>query len=186
MFTITAEHAIYGVGIILLAYLAYGRMVEIKRLIGHIKKTRKMNKVYEDRMKAVEEMKAKGEHHEWIQMAISHPTEGPINTHVCKKTGYAPHIESFISMDHVKRVVQARKDEEEFQAFKEKKLEEYALKYGIGEVEEVYEKMITIKRDFKLKKMEDFKNEIKEKFGDSVKIISDVSELDDFFKDMKK
>ena len=46
--------------------------------------------------------------------------------------------------------------------------------------------MITIKKDFHVKKMEDFQKEIKEKYGENVTVINDVSELEELFKDLGK
>lgn len=185
MFTVTYEQLIYGVGIVLLGYLIYDRILTIVKVVKRILKDREANNKYFENLKKVEKMKSKGEHHEWVDMGINHPTMGFVNTHVCKKTGYAPAIESFISMEYIERILNAKKDEEEFQEYKEEKLKEYALKYGIDEVQEVYEKMITIKKDYKIKKMENFKKEIKEKFGDNVKVISDISELEKILKQEK-
>lgn len=185
MFTVTYEQLIYGVGIVLLGYLIYDRILTIVKVVKRILKDREANNKYFEKMKKVEKMKSEGEHHEWVDMGINHPTMGFVNTHVCKKTGYAPAIESFIDMNHINKVIKARKEEEEFQAFKKEKLEEYELKYGIGNVEEVYEKMISIKKDYHIDKMNKFKQEIKEKFGDGVQVISDISELEKILKQEK-
>lgn len=186
MITVSYEQLMIGIGIILFLYLAYDRAKSIVGFFKKIKEQRKMNKKYEEKINEVLKMKEKGEHHEWVDMMVTHPVEGRVNTHVCKKTGYAPQIESFVKLENVKRIIKSRKEKEEFEKYKEKKLEEYSSQYEIKDIKDVYEKMIAIKKDFHVKKMEDFQKEIKEKYGNSVTIINDVSELEELFKDLGK
>lgn len=186
MITVSYEQLMIGIGVILFLYLAYDRAASIVGFFKKMKEQQKMHKKYEEKLDEVLKMKEKGEHHEWIDMMITHPVEGRVNTHVCKKTGYAPQLESFVSLESVKRVIKSREEEEEFQKYKEKKLEEYSSQYGIEDAKTVYEKMITIKKDFHVKKMENFQKEMKEKYGKNVTVINDVSELEELFKDLGK
>ena len=157
MITILYEELAIVVGIVLFLYLAYGRILSIIDFFKDIKIRRQMNKKYEEKYEKVLEMKKNGEYHEWIDMSVNHPIEGRVTTHVCKKTGYAPEFESFVSLESIDKIIKSKQKEEEFQKYKEKKLEEYSLEYGIKDIESVYEKMITIKKEFHIQKMEDFK-----------------------------
>jgi len=128
------------------------------RTLMNILAIKKNNKMVNSKMKQVEEMKANGEFHEWINMTI-----GLKNVHVCKKTGFCPSMNGFVPMDQVKLHLMKLEEEKEYEVFKGEKLKIIANKYNIKDIDNLYDEIFSIKKDFCISKMDKFIKEIKER-----------------------
>jgi predicted XRE-type DNA-binding protein len=60
------------------------------------------------KMQEVKDMKAKGEHHEWVEININ----GTV-VHVCKKTGFVPKHDGFIDVNKLKAYLADKEEREE-------------------------------------------------------------------------
>jgi len=124
----------------------------LKRMVNNWLFVRKNNKSYNEKVKKVEEMKASGEVHDWIEMPIS-PVE---KAHVCRKTGWCPRLDGFVVLRDVKYFEEAEKTKKEFEEFEKEEFNKLAEYYSIGlhDIYEIRDKVYTVKQNFYVKKME--------------------------------
>jgi hypothetical protein len=124
---------------------------------------RKNDADFKAKMKAKEEMQAKGEVHDWIKIPYGH---GQVL--VCKKIGYCPAINGFLRMSYVNEWVRRKKLDEEYNAFKKIRVEILAEDYEMytEHMDELIEKIFLIKQDFHVEKMKESVSEMKKVIGD--------------------
>jgi len=137
----------------------------IKDSIKNIMLTKENNKEFKSRIEAVKEMKAAGDFHDWISISL-----GMKEVMVCRKTGYCPKEDSFISLVYIKQYEEAQKREEEYIEFKKERMTQISNKYGISleETERLVEQIFEIKKDFTIKKLADLQDELnKDEKGDN-------------------
>lgn len=163
---------IFGLGTGLVSLIIYQQLKE--RSV--IKKSMTSNK---DKVKA---FKADGGMHKWVNIAVKMPNGVSENTHVCEHTGYCPKFDGFVSLSYVKDILRQRELEKEFQEYKREKLLAMGEEYLVDDMKGLYAKITSLKKDFHIDKMNKFKAEIKEKFGDDVTVISSMDELGDAIK----
>lgn len=97
------------------------------KLVATTLEYNKIRNIAKNKMKEVEEMKARGEHHKWMDMNVN----GKV-THVCEKTGYAPELEGFVPMQYVVAEKEGARIREEYEKFRSQRLLEIANKYGVS------------------------------------------------------
>lgn len=136
----------------------------------------------------VKKFKEDGGVHKWVTIAVKLPNGKVENTHVCEHTGYCPAFEGFVSLGHIRDTINARKNEEEYQEFKRKEIERITSQYSISCIEvtrNLVEEVLSFKKNFHIQKMDKFTSEIKKEFGDKVKIVSNMDELNEALKEVK-
>lgn len=133
--------------------------VIVKNLLGaysafmHILET---NKKFEQKQKVVDEMKSKGEFHEWQEL----PTpEG--NLLVCVKTGWCPSANGFIDIERINSYLTSQKIQKEYKAYRDERVRLLAEKYNypILTMEQLVEDIFSIKKDFHLLKLNELQQE---------------------------
>ncbi len=130
----------------------------------------------------VKKFKEDGGMHKWTNMAVR--LGGKMEeTYVCEHTGYCPKYDGFVPMGYVEDILSKRKLDKEFQEYKRERLLDFADEYCIGDIKGLYAKIISLKKDFHIDKMNKFKAEIKEKFGDSVTVVTDINDLANVIKE---
>ena len=135
------------IGCLSIIRIAYNIMMYHIRIIKSIHAN---NKEFKRRMKNKNDMQAKGDGHEWIN--IPYGTEEVM---VCKKTGWSPTLNAFLSMEYVNMWLKRQEREKEYQAYREEKMILLAEKHGINKekMEEIAEGIFAIKQSFHVKKM---------------------------------
>jgi hypothetical protein len=156
MFTVTYEH-ILGFLIVVVSFLA-GRLAY--KIYKDISFKLKNNKKFKEKKKAIDEMKANGDFHKWMDLSV-----GTKIIRVCEKTGYAPEIDGFIDMFLINIQKEKNKMEEEYQEFKTQRTLELAEEYGltVDKMEELQDKVFSIKKDFTVGRMDKFLAELRAK-----------------------
>lgn len=152
----------------------------LKTISKQLKSRYDNNKMFKEEHKKVENFKKNGGLHKWIKIPVMDPHSGKIaEMHVCELTGYCPTIEGFIPLSEIKRVQTARKNEEEYQTFKKQETEAIRQYYGIEkeDIEGLVERVLSLKKNFSIKKMNEFREELKAKFGQDVEILSDIDKI---------
>jgi len=162
---------------VLMGYFLFKVSSKIVDIILDIRKKQKNNEIYKEKMKEVDDMKARGDHHEWIEIPIDYK-----NTLVCKKTGYCPHNNGFLPKGYIDNHLEKLKLEKEFNVYKDVKLKELAKEYSLSieDIEELSTKVYSIKKEFSLSKMNHLIDELRSK---GVRVISSLKELDEVMKD---
>ena len=156
MFTVTYEHAL---GLLIAVLTAFSLRLAYK-IYKDISERHKSNKKFKERKKAVEEMKANGEFHKWMDLPLGHKV-----IKVCEKTGYVPELDGFIDMFLIEAHKQSMQVEKEYEEYKTKRLEEIATEYKIpvDKMEDLKDAIFGIKKEFTIKRMDDFLKELKVK-----------------------
>jgi len=150
-----------------------------------------MRKEYKDLVKrkedSVAKMKKEGRFHKWITLPVRLPGKGVQETTVCEETGYCPSVDGFIDLMQMKEMLIKKKNDEEFVEFRREKIKELSSKYGMHEdlFEDVVNDIYSIKKDFHVNKMNESIKELKEQFGENVKFVSSMDELEEFLKEKK-
>jgi hypothetical protein len=159
------------------SYFLYGR---IKYILFFFKIKSHWKKTLKEKQDKIDKMKKEGRFHKWTTLPVSIPGEGTQETQVCEETGYCPSFDGFVDTTQIKRMLSERKTKEEFEEFKRQKIKELSDKYNMTEktFAEIVEDTFSIKKDFHVEKMEKSIKEMKEQFGDSIKFISTVEELE--------
>ena len=100
----------------------------------------------------VRKLKESGDHHDWMQVTI-----GDKAVHVCKKTGYCPDPEGYISMVEIERHLEKLKLQEQYKQFTMEKIAEIAtdMQISTSQVEEIATRIISIKQEFQIKLIND-------------------------------
>lgn len=157
MINLSAEQAIFYIVfspfvliILLMAYL------KTKSALSVVKKRIEHNKRYKAMMKEVDEMKARGEFHEWIKVPFT-DTE---NVYVCKKTGYCPSKGGFFDMMYVSSFLEKIKEKENYEAFKSEQLSKIAAQFDLKleEISSLTDEIIDIPNRYVDEKRKDVKN----------------------------
>ncbi len=122
------------------------------------------NKEFYARIQAKEEMKVKGDFHNWIKI----PCEMGEEMLVCSKTGWCPSKDAFLSMEYVNKWIQQKKLDEEYQAFRKIRVETLAEAWEmtVPQLEGLINEIFKIKQDFHTQKMEKSITEMKKVIGD--------------------
>ena len=95
-------------------------------------------------------MKEDGEFHEWV--TVQTPTGDMM---VCKRTGWCPNFEGFVPTNMINAYLEKVKMEQEYKEFRDARVLELAnqLKLSTMEMEEVVEKIFSMKKDFTVSKL---------------------------------
>ena len=163
--------------------------ISIKELIAIIKVRRDYNKAFDDEDKKLKKFKENGGIHKWVNNVAVYTPDGKLtNTHVCEITGYCPAIDGFVPVERIQQIVKARKAEKEYEEWKEKRIKELTVKFKIEDkqMDLLVKNIISFKQDYHVQKMNEFQQELKDKFGDNVKIVSGEEELKKAIKDLNK
>ena len=150
----------------IIAVVLFNLIVFIIRNVATIFVKIKDSLVFEKKMKEVNRRKKEeGFMHEWVTVKV--PQIGDLM--ICKATGFCPKFYGFFDVKWVQEYIENEKKTEEVvkerqENFK-RKLEEISLEFNISmdQLQALSEKILTINKDFTIKKLEDLKNEIKSK-----------------------
>lgn len=133
------ESVVIGIAVLFVGRIIWREITFLRLYFGLVKKQKA-------RMKELEENKCKGPH-SWIDMEVKGET-----THVCKECCYSPKNEGFIRREFIDAHLQEIEYRKAMEKYKKDKLLAIAFEYKIdsGMVEDVYDKMVNIKKDFAL------------------------------------
>jgi hypothetical protein len=150
----------------ILAVILFNLVVFLIRTVTTIAVKVRDTLAFEKKMKEVNRRKKEeGFMHEWV--TIKNPQLGELM--VCKATGFCPKLYGFFEVKWVQEYIETEKKAEqvinERQEHFKKRLEDLSLEFNIGmdRLQSLSEKILTINKDFTIKKLEDLKNEIKPK-----------------------
>lgn len=115
-----------------IGFLSMPIVQSLIRLIKDLKKSHINNKLFHQKKQEVQNMKDKGEVHEWINL----PTIRGQKL-VCKKTGWCPELEGFISKTaidrHLTNTKRQEETEKEYQIFRDNRVTELSIYYNLDE-----------------------------------------------------
>ncbi len=116
---------------------------------------------FRKRMKTVVEMKAAGDFHEWITMAVS--INPPKNAKVCKKTGFCPELYGFFDVKYVQDIAKAQEKAREYNLYKNRRLADIALelKMDFDDFMALIDRVNSIPKDYTVSKLDDLQKELK-------------------------
>lgn len=105
--------------------------------------------------KMKEDMGKNGDMHEWINMTKYYKGEVH-DLLVCKKTGWCPKLNGFISLEQVKKELDKIELEQQYQVFRNLNYKQLAEKYNlpIDKLEEISEDIYNVKKQFYLNKID--------------------------------
>jgi len=171
----------------LLFVFSYFSYRQLKHIVRLFKIRNAHNKIVKEHQDKITKMKEEGRLHKWITLPVRIPGKGLQETQVCEETGYCPSVNGFVDTFQMKQMINMKKTEEEFQAFKEARIAELADEYNmtVEGFAHVVDEIYSMKKDFHVKKMEESIKELKEQFGDKVTFISDLSDLEEVLKEKK-
>lgn len=114
--------------------------------------------IYKEKIKEVEKMKAGGDYHDWVSIAVS-PTK---QANVCKKTGYCPTLEGFIDLKSLELILKMREQEKEYQEYRKKRITDIGNEIGLGyeAMSEYADKIIGIKTQYTIEKLSQLQKEL--------------------------
>ncbi len=165
MIELSPEHTTLFMVLTIIGCIAISRLCIriIMKSLRNIKAINANNKEFRSKVKAKEEMQAKGEYHEWIR--IPYGTEERL---VCKKTGWCPTINGFLAMGYVNSWVERLGMEKEYNKYSDARVKLLAEDYEMPTqwMEDLIEKVFKIKKDFHVEKMKDSVAEMKDLFGE--------------------
>lgn len=152
MIQLSPEHTTLFMVLTIIGCIAISRMC-IRAIVKHMDKIqaiRKNNAEFKAKMKIKEDLKANGDHHEWVSIPY-----GQTEVLVCKKTGWCPTINGFIYMTYINEWLKRKKMDEEYQKFRKNRVELLAEDYEMPyeHMEQLIEKIFAIKQDFHVEKM---------------------------------
>lgn len=118
----------------------------------------KTNKSFSQKEKDREEMLARGELHEWVEVMTMY---GP--TRVCKKTGYMPEHKGYLSKKALKSSLLAIERDERYKEYRNKKVSGLAEKHNMSveSMELLVEEIFDIKKQFNLNELSDVVEEMR-------------------------
>ena len=128
--------------------------------LDKIKTIIKNNANFAEKQAAVEKMKADGDFHQWETI----PTlQG--QAMVCIKTGWSPTLQGFIPMSFINNYLENRKAEAEYKEFRSARVQLLAhqLQLSIPAMEDVVEKVFSMKKDFLLLRVSKLQQELQDK-----------------------
>lgn len=171
----------------LLVLFSFFTYRQIKSIMFFFKIKKEYKALLKKKEDSITKMKKEGRFHKWITLPVRIPGKGVQETTVCEETGYCPSVDGFIDLMQMKEMLIKKKNEEEFAEFRKERIKELSSKYGMHEelFEDVVNDIYSIKKDFHVDKMNKSIKELKEQFGDNVKIVSSMDELEEFLKENK-
>jgi len=142
--------------ILVMGFFIFGRLL-IRQLMD-LRKRLKNNKLYKQKMVEVEEMKKRGEYHDWVKLPV-----GATEAHVCSKTGYCPTIDGFFPQEYLDYHLKRKTMNDEFDNFREAEMTKLVSKYSLGRevLEEIAEDIYSIKKNFTLSQLENLTKELR-------------------------
>ena len=145
-----------GVAVPILIRSIQHNLVKIKAILDN-------NKLFAKKTAEMEEMKVRGELHEWVKVQ----TAGG-QMLVCKKTGWCPDLQGFVSLELVEEYFTKIKAQEEYKEYRDLRVAELAkeLDFDIQKMEDVVERIFSIKKDFHLNKAIKLTNELTQRAED--------------------
>lgn len=134
-------------------------LIATKKIVGNIFQMVEGHLKFKKRMKGVEAMKARGEQHEWVKIAISLTREA----HVCRKTGYCPDLYGFFEVSYIEKIEKERKQAEEYAKYREARIEQIGADYGIspGTMDRLLDEIISIPKHYHIMKLNQLQKELK-------------------------
>jgi hypothetical protein len=129
-------------------------------VLEEVKKGMADNRLFKAKRKIVDEMRANGDFHEWVTIQS---TQGELM--VCKKTGWCPSLKGFVDTNRIESYLYNLKYEADYKVFRAERVGILAKRLSLTdeEVEKVVEEVFSIKKDFALIRLEDLKNELKQR-----------------------
>jgi len=176
-----SNNAIYVIEGILLGGFVLGVIIISLAIVQNFKRRSTLKSFIKQNEDRIKKFKEDGGIHSWVNIAVRLPNGKIQETHVCQHTGYCPVIDGFVDIADVKNIVRERKIAQEFEEFKSKRLEDLADEYCVHDINGLYKKMIGIKKDFHLQKIEKELGIV----GKNIKIISNMEELEQAFEEIK-
>jgi hypothetical protein len=160
MITMTAQQAIFYIILSPIALIIIlMAIVVMKRSFSRYSRAMNHKKLHKEMTKGVEDMKKNGGFHEWIQMPIS-ATE---KAYVCKKTGFCPTHDAFVSPENVKNFLREQANTERYDKFKSQKLTIIAAAFGLklDEIDTITKEIIAIPQQYTVGRLQELEDELK-------------------------
>jgi hypothetical protein len=159
---ISFSHSSFFTSIFLIPFaltILFVALMFVKKIVGNILKIFENHHEFKRRMKEVEAMKARGESHDWLLMAISAKQQ----TYVCTKTGWCPETYGFYNVDYVKALQRERIRAIEYGKFRDRRIEEIGEEFGISadKINHLVDRIISIPKEFHVQKLDDLAKEFK-------------------------
>jgi hypothetical protein len=147
-----------GATIPIIVLLALKALAFIKEVISSYREHKLM-------MDNLEDFRKKGGVHDWVEVSI-----GGKKQYACSKTGYCPLLNGFVSPAYVRNIKTNATLEKDMLAFVESKKAEIGMKYGISveNLTVLMDEVYSIKKDFALKRMNTFLEDLKKERKDDV------------------
>jgi hypothetical protein len=119
------------------------------------KNNRRFSKLEKERERILKE---NGGVHQWVE--LKSPSGGKML--VCEKTGWCPSRESFLPASAIEALKKTDQLEQEYIDYKKQKNAEIEQMYGLkeGDVEEIFNKVSDMKKQYSLEKLSSFLNEL--------------------------
>lgn len=135
---------------LLLGLFGLAVLKNLKKTWAEVQAIRENNKKFRAKQEEVKKMKEKGDLHEWITVPS---INGEIM--VCKKTGWSPTLNGFIPMDLLNDHLFKIQIEKEYKEYRNKRVSKLAAELGFTEtkMEDVVEKIFSMKKDFHVERM---------------------------------
>lgn len=118
------------------------------------------NKKFAALQKNVDDMRAKGELHEWQEIMTM---QGKML--VCAKTGWCPTLKGFLPLQVIQQQLEHAKAEEEYKEFRAARIQLIAHERNMttAEVERLVEQIFTMKKDFYVQRVAKLQQEMEAK-----------------------
>jgi hypothetical protein len=131
-------------------YLTLKAMVAVDIYKSVAQKNKKFRELESKRKKMLEE----GEMHQWVELP---DTDGNL-IQVCEKTGWCPSKKGFLPRAAIDALKSVKDTEKEYTDYRELKMKQIAESNGmdVEKLESVYAEILSIKKDFYVKRMDDF------------------------------
>lgn len=145
----------------IVAAILFVLLMKVKNFVGYIIYRVQSNKIFKERYKKVEEMKAAGGFHEWVKIQVTPEKE----VYVCKKTGFCAELHGFFEIKYIEAILEMRKEQEEYEKFKSEKLTNIAKTYGLkfDELDGLVNEVASVKKQFLAIKAEKMLKDLIEK-----------------------
>lgn len=154
--------------VILLLGLAIGMATTalihgVRYNISKIKIILESNKLFAKKIAEMKEMKARGELHEWTEVQTQNG-----EMIVCKKTDWCPDVKGFVPLNLIHSYLERIQMEKEYKEYRNLRIAKLAkeLDFDLKKMEDVVEKVFSIKKDFHVNKAAKLVDELKQRVED--------------------
>lgn len=146
----------------------FGRFLldNIQTYWNKLVKIYKNNKDFKELQDSVDQMREKGEMHDWMEMNL-----GTTKALVCKKTGWCPSQGGFLPMSIINQYIENLKTEEEYQEFRNARVQLIAHENNltVPATERVVEQVFAMKKDFFLQRISKLQQEMEQRAAEVLK-----------------